>query len=103
MTAPDFFNTNFFDPPKPEVPHEYKSPQSLVPKAPKVVPGEDRLWQVQKNALRALQDLRSLDSQLPPKILKSPEWVRLNRDVENTYRVIRTWLSENTDQAGGYG
>ncbi len=80
----DPWSFDAFDPPKPHV-----APPR--PKTPKLVPEIDRLFQVQRNALRALHDLDEGDTVEGHhhRALQS-----LKRDVENTYRVIRSYLEK---------
>jgi hypothetical protein len=94
---------NAFEPSKPNVPHEYRSPKSLAPKDVTQVAGEDRLFQVQNNALKAMNNLRALEGMVDSQVLNSPEWQQLSKSVEGTYKVIRTWLAEHSQQQQGGG
>ena len=62
---------------------------------PKIVPQVDDLFQVQRNALKVLGDIRALRDKHPNLDLGG-----LERDAENTYRVIRSWLDRNARPGG---
>jgi hypothetical protein len=94
---------NAFEPGKPHAPREYKSPYSLAPKDPTRAPAEDLLFRAQDNALKAMNSLQALEGSLEAKVVGSPEWQRLSRNVTNTYRVIRSWLAENAQQGTSGG
>ena len=86
-----------FNPPNPGV-------HAPAPRAhtPKLIPEEERLYQVQRNAMKVLQDIDALSRLVDSHTLHSAEWHRLLMDAENTYRVIRSWLTQNTQPGGGY-
>lgn len=69
--------------------------QPRVP-TPKPVPQADDLFQVQRNALKVLNDIKRLRDKHP-----DLDWGGLERDAENTYRVIRTYLKNNVNPQGG--
>jgi len=88
--SPSPWDIDYFDPPTPHVPAP--SPKG---NPPKLVPELDRLFQVQRNALKVLNDLKAL-SGLPHKDPKVAQALhRLTQDAENTYRVIRSYLDKN--------
>lgn len=104
--APDPWSINYFDPPTPHVPAP--APRS---KTPRLIPEEDRLFQVQRNALLALNALDELERVLggagrsarlgerdsaggmDARSL-SKELRALRVPLENTYRTIRSYLDE---------
>jgi len=84
MTDP--WSIDYFNPPTPKA-----APQG--PKIPKPIPEVDRLFQVQRNSLKALNRIKAMDTK--DRELRR-ELQQLEKDIENTYRVIRTWLAEHT-------
>lgn len=89
----DPWSINYFNPPAPNV----QAPPSR-PKVPKPIPDVDRLFQVQRNALKALNELE--DVLAGAEGHQRHKLQSLQRDVENTYRVIRSYLNEHAnDQA----
>jgi hypothetical protein len=81
----DPWSMDYFNPKPPHV--DAPAPAS---RAPKMVPGLDDLFTVQRNALKVLNDLHTLDQELKGKIPN-----KLLRDAEHTYRVIRTYLEKH--------
>lgn len=89
MSSP--WDIDYFNPPTPNV-RPPKSPQS-----PALIPEADRLYQVQRNALKALNRVRDIEiglKEVNPNLRR--EIQQLERDIENTYRVIRSWLVKHT-------
>lgn len=87
----DPWSIDYFNPPTPKV-------EAPTPKVPKPIPEPDRLYQVQRNVLKALtrvQDIRRKQQGTDDRHLQR-ELEQLEMDIENTYRVIRSWLSEHT-------
>jgi hypothetical protein len=82
----DPWSIDYFNPPNPQV----SAPEPRA-RAPKMVPGLDDLFTVQRNALKVLNDLHALDHELKGKIPN-----KLLRDAEHTYRVIRTYLENHS-------
>lgn len=93
-SASDPWSINYFDPPAPHVPAP--SPKARVPKP---VPDAERLFMVQRHALQILNDLEELHRHLGHHQDRKLGAVlqRLDKDAENTYRVIRTYLAENVE------
>lgn len=84
----DPWSVDYFNPPSP------KAQAAPGPKTPKLIPEADKLFQVQRNALKALNRIKAID---PGKDrAMALELQRLEKDIENTYRVIRSWLTEHT-------
>jgi hypothetical protein len=81
----DPWKINYFDPP---------APTHTAPKTPKPIPEVDRLFQVQRNALKALNRVKAIDPGKNRDL--AIELDHLTKDIENTYRVIRSWLAEHT-------
>lgn len=79
-----------------EAPEPKARPQKLLPEA-------DRLFQVQRNALRALNDIEELKRHVEKSPHAAAALRRLEQDVENTYRVIRSYLDKyaNPESPGG--
>lgn len=95
----DPWATNYFDPPTPHV--EAPGPQR---RTPRLVPEQHELFTVQRHALDVLHDIEALLHALgkhahDPHVEKALR--ALERDAENTYRVIRTWLKDNVNQGLG--
>lgn len=80
---------NAFEPPAGDV----KAP-SPHPRTPKLIPDVERLFSLQRDALKVVNGLESLESQIG-KAASSREWLMLKQDAENTYRVIRSYLGKN--------
>jgi hypothetical protein len=94
----DPWSINAFDPPRPKV----NPPASRMrqPRVVKPIPSQHELYVVQRHALDVLHDLREVEHLVDLKDRKLVQAIqRLERDAENTYRVIRTWLEEHTDGA----
>lgn len=88
--ASDPWSINYFDPPTPHVPAP-----SVKPRTPRLIPEVDRLFTVQRDALKALQALDALESRLGKDAGKAArELQALRHEIENTYRVIRSYLDE---------
>lgn len=89
----DPWSIDYFDPPTPQV-------AAPMPKVPKPIPEADRLFQVQKNALKALNRVQQIEQSVAKSKDVDPrvrhELQQLEKDIENTYRVIRSWLVEHT-------
>lgn len=97
----DPWSIDYFNPPAPQAP-------AAPVKSPKLIPEADRLYQVQKNALKALNRVQEIERSLQGKGDPNDreknmqhrrlerELQQLERDIENTYRVIRSWLVEHT-------
>lgn len=88
---------NAFEPPRPKVhapaPHTPRDPAAVRP-----IPAQHELYVVQRHALDVLHDIRDLEHRLGKDADKvHREMQRLERDAENTYRVIRSWLEEHTN------
>lgn len=84
------------DAPKVDAPEPFKPRQRLFPE-------EDRLFQVQKNALRAHQTARDLERELKGKSLGQQaerELRSLLNETEDTYRVIRSYLQKYVSGEG---
>lgn len=79
---------NYFDPPTPSV-----SAPSPKARAKKLLPEQNDLFGVQRHALDVLHDIRDLEHALGKEAGKFVKEMRkLERDAENTYRVIRSYL-----------
>ena len=79
------------------------APEPFKPK-PKSFPEEDRLFRVQKNALRAVNATRALEREFQGRDLPRPAARQLREAVdaaEDTYRVIRSYLEKYSDGAPG--
>lgn len=91
---PTDWNTNFWDAGVPTV--HAPAPRA---RAPKPVPEEEQLFQVQRNAQKTLVQLQELqalvDDHKANRVLASAI-----RDAENAYRVIRTYLKEHVNPWG---
>lgn len=89
----DPWSINYFDPPAPKVGPPPK------PKVPKLIPDEDRLFQAQRNALKVLNNLQNLELELKGKDIGRARATlqALEKDAENTYRVIRTYLNKHVN------
>ena len=83
----DPWSIDYFNPPTPDI----KAPAPKV-KAPRLLPEQDDLFQVQRNSLKVLHDLEDLERELGPKM--SPKLRAVLKDAENTYRVIRSYLEK---------
>jgi hypothetical protein len=83
----DLWNIDYFNPPTPDI----KAPSPKI-KAPRLIPEQDDLFQVQRNSLKVLNDLRDLERELGPKM--APKMRAVLKDAENTYRVIRSYLEK---------
>lgn len=87
----DPWTIDYFNPPAPS-----KAPAGITkPKTPKVVPGIDELFTVQRNALKTMKSLEDLEARLGREHKGSKELTRCMHEAENTYRVIRTWLKDH--------
>ena len=64
---------------------------------PKNVPQADDLFQVQRNSLKVLNEVQRLRDKHPQ---LDRDLAALERDAENTYRVIRTYLDHNVNPQG---
>ena len=89
----DPWSVDYFNPPTPKV-------EPKGPKIPKPIPEPDRLFQVQRNALKALNRVQQIEQSVAKTKDVDPrvrnELQLLEKDIENTYRVIRSWLVEHT-------
>ena len=84
------WDVNYFDPPTPHVP-----PPSPRSRPPRLLPEQDDLFTVQRHALDVLHDIRDLEAKLGEHAKGlSKELTKLERDAENTYRVIRSYLAQ---------
>lgn len=89
-------------------PWDFSAPKVHAPspktKAPKPFPEPDRLFQVQRNALKVLNDVqeieRHLDKTPHAAVRASAVLRRLQQDAENTYRVIRSYLDKYANAQG---
>lgn len=80
-------------------PESYKFRAPKV-KTPRIIPGQDDLFAVQRDSLKVLNDLKALADELNS-IVKGPEGKeaakllsRAQRNAEDTYRVIRSYLNK---------
>lgn len=78
---------NAFEPPRPKI-----DPPAPRSKTPRLFPDKHDLYVVQRHALQVLHGIRELEAALGdnPKAHKLIQ--RLERDAENTYKVIRSYL-----------
>lgn len=91
MSSFDPWSVDYFNPPLPHVPAP--SPKA---RAPKPVPDPDALFTVQRHALDLLHDIQDLERAIDTKDRHTLALLhRLERDAENAYRVIRSYLHEN--------
>lgn len=89
-SAPDPWSIDYFNPPTPHVPAP--APRSATPK---LIPEQDRLFQVQRDILVALNALDDLEHKLGKDAHQYHKELRALRvPVENTYRVIRSYLDK---------
>lgn len=90
MSALDPWSIDYFNPPTPQV----RAPSPRV-KVPKLLPEQDDLFRVQRDALKALNALDELERVLGDEARKySRELRALRVEAENTYRVIRSYLEQ---------
>lgn len=88
--SPDPWEINYFDPPTPHV-----APPAPRSKTPRLIPEQDRLFQVQRNSLLTLNALDELEGRLGKDAHKFHKELRALRvPAENTYRVIRSYLDK---------
>ncbi|MDE2101183.1 MAG: hypothetical protein KGL39_28315 [Patescibacteria group bacterium] len=81
----DFLSDNFFDL-KPKEPIEFK-PHAQTPK---LVPGIDSLFAIQKNLITAVNALERLEKALP----HNHESAALDSNLKSAYRQINRYLRE---------
>lgn len=92
----DPWSSDPFSPPTPHVPAPGPSKRT-----PRQIPEQHELFVVQRHALDVLHGLADLEHALGEH--KHDKHVHaalrsLERDAENTYRVMRTWLRNNLSQ-----
>lgn len=83
------WNIDYFNPPTPHVP----APSPRV-KTPRLIPEQNDLFTVQRDALKTLNALDALEDQMagPDGRKYHRELKALRVQAENTYRVIRSYL-----------
>lgn len=82
------WSLNAFDPPAGDV-----KPPSPRARTPRPIPDVERLYSLQRNTLKVLNNIESLEGSIG-KAAHSREWQALKQDAENAYRVIRSYLAE---------
>jgi len=92
-------NVDNFNPPTPNV----SAPKPRT-KVPKLVPDEDRLFQLQRNAIKAVNGVAELKRLLRDDDNRHvrTQLNHLELDVENVYRVIRSYLEEHSSQDASF-
>jgi len=88
-----------FAPPNPGI----SAPQPFK-RAPKLFPEQDRLFQVQSNTLKAVNDVAAFRHALAGKPLPPHADAilhQLERNVQNSYRVIRSYLDKYVNAGEG--
>lgn len=83
-----------FSPPSVQAP----SPKA---KTPRLLPAIDRLFQVQRNTLKVMNDIETLKAHIEKNPHAQAALRRLEQDAENAYRVIRSYLDKYADTEGG--
>lgn len=86
----DPWSIDYFNPVTPKV----RAPAPRGPKTPRLIPEVHELFTVQRHALDVLYSIRELGAKLGDHDDKRVHAVlrTLERDAENTYRVIRSYL-----------
>ena len=90
----DPWSFDYFNPPSGSVPAP--SPRQ---RSRRTLPDQDELFTVQRHALDVLHGIRELERKLGKNAHSvANEIAKLERDAENTYRVIRSYLQHYSQQ-----
>lgn len=94
--ALDPWSIDYFSPPTPHV-----APPSPKARPPKPVPEAERLFQAQRDILVALRELDEVKRSLKDVEHFKGAYAlqRMEQAMDNTYRVIRSYLAKNVAQS----